>query len=821
MTTRKPPPPGEPPRFENYRPANERTGPPPNPQRLEPRYDERDPRSAGRPTQPRPLQQGRPGPGYPPAYAGDLRHGGQHYGAQGGYDVRRRAADNGERSWSLPRVALIVVGLAVVILGGAAFAVSMMSADFVRDRVIAAVKEKTGRDLVVAGSSSFRIFPSAGVSLENVSLSAPPGMADAPPFVTMQALDVSVSLLPLLQREVRINSLVLREPQFNLAVDGSGRKSWQFAQDHIPAFAPLRFAQAGGTASDAPGGLASDAAQGSAPSRIRLTQLKLDDVRIDNGTVQYSDARSGSRHEMKALNVRMALPAITEPLTAKGDMVWNGKPVTFEGALTSVSTVIEDRPAKLKLELASDVLQTSFEGTASFHDTMDVEGILSAQSPSVRSLAHWMGLVLPPSKGFGALNAKGLYRASGKTTTFSSAEIMLDGATAHGQISVETGGARPRVNANLKLTELDLNTYKRDGSLASGEPQPVNEGNAIKEGGASEKATSIDDLLARDPAEPGPRVKGYTHREGWSDEPYDFSLMGLVDADAKLSVSRLFFREIKIGQSELSLALKNRVMKTTIDDMRLYDGRGRGSITLDGSQRDAAQVGANITLENISGQPLLKDAADIDKLAGRGRLAFALAGQGQNERQLVETLNGKIEASFSDGAIIGINIPQMIRGIGQGRFSAGTAPTDKTDFSEMSSTWTVTNGVAQNQDLRLVSPLMRLSGSGSVALPARELDYMLKPKIVASLEGQGGEQATSGVEIPVRVTGPWEKPKFQPDLKGVLKDPKTAETIKEIGKQFKGKSAGEIANDLLGDSPDGQSTKSKAKDLLRQFMAPQ
>jgi len=282
-------------------------------------------------------------------------------------------------------------------------------------------------------------------------------------------------------------------------------------------------------------------------------------------------------------------------------------------------------------------------------------------------------------------------------------------------------------------------------------------------------------------------------------------------------------RDIKVGQSELTVALKNRVMKTTIDDMRLYDGRGRGTITLDGAQQDSANIGANITLENISGQPLLKDAADIDKLAGKGRLAFALAGQGQNERQLIETLNGKIEASFADGAIIGINIPQMIRGIGQGRFSAGTAPNDRTDFSEMTSTWSVTNGVAQNQDLKLVSPLMRLTGSGSVMLAARELDYMLKPRIVANLQGQGGDQNASGIEIPVRVTGPWEQPKFAPDFKGVLKDPKTADTIKEIGKQFKGKSAGEIANELLGsgNSADGQSQKSKAKDLLKQFLGPQ
>jgi AsmA protein len=735
----------------------------------------------------------------------------------------RHHSDFEDRSWSLPRIALMVVGFGVVVTGLGAFALSMMSADFVRDRIVAAVKEKTGRDLIVAGPASFNIFPSVGVSLEKVSLSGVGGPSDAP-LVSMKALDVNVSLLPLLQRELRVKRLVLSEPQFNLAVDANGRKSWQMGRtSELTSSEPVRLAQAGGTASDAPGGLTSDSAASkpTAGSPRALSQLKLDDVVIDNGTVNYSDARFGSRHEIKSLNVRLALPAITEPLTAKGDMAWNGKPATFEGALTSISSVLDDRPAKLKVNFASDALQTSFEGSATFRETVDAEGILSAQSPSVRGLASWMGMRVPPSKGFGALTAKGIIRTSGKTTTFSSAEINLDGAIARGQISVENGGARPRVNANLKLTELDLNTYRYDGLLSeasSAQPKAEQGGSPAASG-----ASSIDDLLARDPAKPGPRVKGYTHREGWSDSPYDLGLLGLIDADAKLSVARVFVRDIKVGQSELTVALKNRVMKTTIDDMRLYDGRGRGNITLDGSQQDSANIGANIVLENISGQPLLKDAADIDKLAGKGRLAFALAGQGQNERQLVETLNGKIEASFADGAIIGINIPQMIRGIGQGRFSAGTAPTDKTDFSEMTSTWSVVDGVAQNQDLRLVSPMMRLTGSGSVKLPSRELDYMLKPRIVANLQGQGGDQNASGIEIPVRVTGPWEQPKFSPDFKGVLKDPKTADTLKEIGKQFKGKSAGEIANELLGsgENADGQNQKSKAKDLLKQFLGPQ
>jgi AsmA protein len=263
-------------------------------------------------------------------------------------------------------------------------------------------------------------------------------------------------------------------------------------------------------------------------------------------------------------------------------------------------------------------------------------------------------------------------------------------------------------------------------------------------------------------------------------------------------------------------------MKTTLDEVRLYNGRGHGTVTLDGTAGNTASLAANITLDGISAQPLLTDAADLDRLTGTGRLAFALAGQGASERQIVETLSGKAELAIADGAIIGVNVAEMVRGIGKGSFGGlGTAPTDKTDFSEMTSTWTVRSGTAENQDLKLVSPLLRLTGSGKVTLPTREVDYMLRPKLVASLAGQGSTQDVSGIEIPVRVHGSWENPKYSPDLAGVLKDPKAVDTIKEIGKQFKGKKADEIVNDLLGGGSNGESGKSKGKKLLEQFLNPQ
>ncbi len=702
------------------------------------------------------------------------------------------------------------LGLAAMAAGATAFAVVALPANFVRDRVVAAVKEKTGRDLVIAGPASFTLYPSLGVSLGDVSLSGAPGVEAAKPLVAMKSLDVSVAFWPLIRREVRVSTLVLREPVFNLEVDTSGRRSWNFASSEGGRSDWTRLAQAGETISDADGTM--PAANGG--KRFRVGDVRLEDVRIDNGTFNYRDARNGSLTEVSNINAKMELAALTEPLVAHGSLSWKGKTVSFDSALTSPAEVSANRPAKLKFTLGGDALDASFDGSARLHDDLSAEGILSAKAASARDLAAWIGLDLPPSQGFGPLTAKGLLRTAPDQLALSTAEIVLDQTTARGDISLDTRGARPLVNANLKLTELDLNTYRSTGEARRAASPPAAAGEGTK-------AQSIEDLL-QEPAPAGPRVKGYTKRHGWDEEPLHLDGLGVIDANAKLSIGKLTVRTIHLDQSDVTVALKNRVMKTTLDQVRLYKGTGRGTITLDGTAGTSASLAANLALDGIEAQPLLTDALEVDRVTGRGRLSLALAGQGTTERQIVETLNGKMEFAFADGAIIGINVAEMMRNLSKGNLGGlDTRPTDKTDFSEMTSTWTVKSGIAANQDLKLVGPLLRVSGSGQVGLPTREVDYMLRPKVVADLTGQGATQEASGFEVPVRMHGTWENPKFTPDLAGALKNPKAAETIKEIGKQFKGKKADEIVNDLLGGGEKAESTKAKGKKLLEQFLNPQ
>lgn len=792
MTSRTPPPGRPPPRFEAYRPSDERTGPP---RRPDPQLGYPPPHGYGHPgPPPQSLPQHQP----PPQHA-MMAHPPHHPTAPRSAPPRPVARG---RSTLGSVVFYGGLGLVAMAAGAVAFAVMALPADFVRAKAVAAVKDRTGRDLVIAGPTSFTFYPSLGVSLADVSLSGPPGGAEKP-LLSMKALDLEVAFWPLLKREVRVKALSLREPVFNLEVDADGRRSWDFAR---LGTVPARLAQADAPA-EAP---RSDAGRESLGDRrlARLSDLRLDDVRIDNGTLRYSDRRTGHASEFSAINVELTLAALAEPLNAAGSLAWKGRTVRFDGALTSLADVLERRPAKLDLKLGADVVDATFQGSANLEGDLGMEGILSAKASSARALFAWLGTDLPPSDGFGPLTAKGLWRSKPDRYTFTTAEIALDRTTARGEISLDTRGARPRVDANLKLTELDLNTYA---SHAGGERRAT-----PRDGGGTR---SIEDLLG-ETAPPGPRVKGFTKRDGWSEEPFDLDALGALDANARLSVGKLTVGALSLDQSDLTVALKNRFMTTTLERIALYQGTGKGTITLDATAGTSAGLDADIALDGIAAKPLLTDAAGIDRLSGKGRLTLTVTGRGANQRQLVETLNGKAALDFADGAIIGINVPEMMRNLAKGNLGGlDTAPTDKTDFSEMSSSWTIKSGVAENQDLRLVSPLLRLSGSGKVALATREVDYMLRPKLVASLEGQGsGAPDLAGLEIPVRMHGPWDNPRFTPDVAGVLGDPKNVEAIKEIGKQYKGKKPDEILGDLMGKDESG---KSKGKKLLEQFLSGQ
>lgn len=723
--------------------------------------------------------------------------------------------------------------LFVLLIGGAGLGYVILNppSEFLRQKIAEQVRARTGRNFVMGGPASFTLYPSIGISLKDVALSGPPGMEGN--LVQMQALNVSVNPWALFSGRAEVHSLLFRQPTFDLRIGKDGRKNWQFAARATP----LRYAELAtpGTRRDSePVRLAqsdADAAKAAAPARLAMNDLRLDDVRIESGTFRFTDERTGRVEQLGDVNVKFALPSLNQPLVANGNLAWRDKTIEFDGTMSGLANLNSPQPAHLQFNARNELLVASYDGSVRVDDGVSLDGEVKAQAESARSLAQWFGKQLPPVSGFGPLSIQGTLKTNGNITDFQSARFGLDGAEAKGTIRVTTGGVRPLVEANLAIPELDLNKYMtsavtgvlatQNGAAPAGRAAPAPE--TGKSGNAQQPADDIEKLLNA----PGAKVYGAVQRAGWSSEALNLTLLGLADGNARANVGKIHFKNITLGRSSVAVALKDLVLQATFDDVALYDGHGKGEVRLDGSA-GSANLATNINLQGVSAFPLLKDAASFEWVAGKANMALQLAANGQSQLQLVENLNGKAAFRFSDGAVVGFNLPGALRGLSNGDFSGfRKSPSEKTDFSALGASFTVTNGVAQNQDLQLLSPLLRVSGAGAIHMPERTVDYTVKPKLIASLEGQQGEAEATGIEVPVRITGSWDRPSYQPDLKGLLSDPnKAVETIKQLGKKLKGKNGDEIVDKIFGKEDDAaagssDSTKRKAKNLLNKFFGNQ
>ncbi len=690
-----------------------------------------------------------------------------------------------------------LIGLVLTALAGGVFIYMAAPTGYVRDRLVAEVKSRTGRDLIVRGSASFTVYPRLGVELKDVSLSGPPGL-EKEFFVRMEKLKLAIPLLPLMQRELAIDEFLLVNPVIQLAVDEKGRRTWDFT---LPASAkvtakevPIR-----GTTLDesTPSATSSEpasvvAAPDTSAAKRKLTDMlqgfSLGNVRIEGGEVRYANLLTKSTQRFTQVDVKLSLSAIDAPFEATGSLVWRKQRLPFTAKLETLKAFLDGAPARLVLALDAEHLAASYDGKLDLAGTALLDGKLAFKTASVRKVAQWAQVKLPPVGGLGPLDLQTHLTIAGPSYTLAKAKLMLDGATATGDLALDAGGVRPMLKGKLTIDKLDLNVYLAD-AAPSGKVAAKPKKKKAKSDDAKSDATEpgaisdVDETASvSEAAEP---VKPKKVSAGWSNAPIDVAGLKAIDADVTIAAGALFFQDIKLGRSRVVLALKDGLLKSRLPEIQAYGGKGLGTIEIDG-QSAVPRVKGNATINGVSALPLLTDAMALDWVAGNGSISLGFTAQGRSQKALVQTLTGQGRFAFTDGAIVGLNIPQMVRGLGEGK--VGGLQRDKgmkTDFSELSGTLSINKGIVTNKDLSLVGPLIRVAGAGTIDMPARSLDYAAMPKVVASLEGQGGEDAT-GFTIPVRIQGPWAKPKIVPDLEGLAKNPEAViETVKQLGKKLK------------------------------------
>ena len=461
------------------------------------------------------------------------------------------------------------------------------------------------------------------------------------------------------------------------------------------------------------------------------TPFTLDLAEITDGTLSFIDHGAGTLFALSAVNGAVRIPSFSGPADVTLSAVMNGQKADLTAKIAQFAPFLEGRVVGVDLSLTAGAADVAFAGRAGF-SPMGAEGKLMADLGDLVAITGLAGVARPSLPvGLGAsgvtvagdltLTAKGSAHLRGGT-------VGLDGNRLTVEADLTTDGARPKLSAQVGAGALNL-------SLVGGA------------GGA-----------------PG---TGGTSPAGWSTAPIDVSGMGALDASIALTADSVDLGGARFGPTRLTMTLDRARAVFDLRQIAAYQGNVSGQFVVNG--RSGLSLGGDLVVAGVAMQPLLQDVADYDRLIGTGDLTLKFLAVGNSVDALMRGLSGSGSIRFGKGELRGLDLAGMLRSLDPGFVGEG----QKTIFDGIYGSYAIEKGVLSNYDLTLKAPYVTATGSGTVGIGTRTLDYRLRPTALAEADGTGG------VMVPLLITGTWAAPQFRLDLESLAKE-RLAEEAKAL-----------------------------------------
>ncbi|WP_324041187.1 AsmA family protein [Aeromonas caviae] len=714
----------------------------------------------------------------------------------------------------MKKIIYILLGLALAAVVAIAALVSLIDPNQFKPQLVEQVRKSTGRELVIQGDIGWRFWPSLGLSLEQVALRNPAGFAE-PDLVRFTRGEASVGLLPLLSHKLEIGKVTLSGAHLFIQTraDGSSNLS-----DLLKASAEPK------------GEAASEPAATTPPpaSDERPWQISLQGVELQQASALVQDDRNGTVSRLEQLDLNLGQLAVDQwvPVTlaakgAQGELAFDLKgsaqlklasdasrselkDVALAGSLSEPTQRLDAFSLKAdRLVLGQwSSLTLSLQGAqgAANKPTLagTLEGALKARLDENRQLleisdavlaAKLSGDVLPRPQMQVKLAGFARAELDKQVVTLSNLVMGVDDALLSGNGAVRLG-AVPKVDFDLKGEKLDLDGWL--GQPAKAAPVAATSGAAAPAGAPAQTAAPAAQALS-------------------TTEP-DLTALKSVDLAGRLQLGSLRLKGLDLSAVDLQLALAGGQLTLKQFSAGVAGGQVTASGVLDARQQPA-RYQVHKRVQGVDVRPLLQTLAQTDLLEGKGDLEVEAQGSGLSEQALRSRMQGKVNLRLRDGALHGINLAEMIREARAtltGKGADQVKEVRKTDFSALTASFQIADGVARSDDIQLFAPALRVKGQGQTALVPETLDFLFLTSVVESSKGQGGKTVDElkDITIPVRIGGHWQAPSYKLDVKALLSNNKLLEekARKEAERGLK---------KLLGDKADNEGVKGVADQLLK------
>ena len=668
----------------------------------------------------------------------------------------------------LATVLKLAAALALIALVAVAAVLKSIDIDIYRNILISSANMATGRTLTIKGAVNLEFSFSPVIVAEDVTL-ANASWGSRPEMIKAKRIEVSLGLIPLFSRELRLDRLLLVEPDILLEKDAKGQANWRF---------------------DSEGTIPVEQGDDSFFDRVSLS---IAEMAIQRGRLEWREGKK-TAHVLDVRKLALETSSPTAPLGISGEGRWNGRDLTVSGVLGPVAELRRGgTPYPVKLKLALPHLVALVDGALADDGKGARQFDLKVESTIVdlTEAGKLIGLDFPalgPARlsfllngtlnapvirtidaAFGRKDHVWVLAKGGINDPLDGKGIALDltlegrnlkdagrafGVALPGVGPVALSGHLSGTTGRLKLANLAGTIGKSD---VSGHGTvvihpSVSETSLILSShrvDAAEWYAAIETERAVSARPSSSRLFGR--------EPLPWDILDGPPLSLEWHIDRLDYRNLAAETVAIRAGLKDRRIQLFKSAGSVAGGQLKVRFDADGAafppklalaiRGDSIDAGRLFTALGITG------AVD----GGRTDLRIRLNGQGDSLHTVMAGLDGST-LMVSDAARIRKVRAEMLVVDLLGALLPASSGKD-TDMRCLVSQFSIKDGLAKSETLLFDTANMTVQGQGSINLANERLDMTLMPK--------GKNASMASLTVPLDVGGTLANPSVTPD-KGAI-----------------------------------------------------
>ncbi|MEZ5817448.1 MAG: AsmA-like C-terminal region-containing protein [Hyphomicrobiaceae bacterium] len=429
----------------------------------------------------------------------------------------------------------------------------------------------------------------------------------------------------------------------------------------------------------------SDRQAGSAPEALgpdakpapfpQLAGFSADTVRLTRAVVGVI-APSGAAAQLEDVNATITVSRKgSYKLVATGRL--KNQPIAVDAFWSEAVTRDSAGRMPMKIVLRSPVLEALLDGHLKAQSKPQFVGLAEFQIPSLRRFALWAGLGRGVGEQFRSIAVSGPIEWTSSHMAFSKAAISVNGNHATGALTVKHGGGRLSLDGTLGFQELDL-----------GRSWPA--------------------LAARS-----------------SEEAKEPHILSMLDADLRLSATKVYAPAFEVGRAAVSIALSKGRLQADMAELDIEGGIAGGQLSLDLGQ-PSPKANLKLRLKGVDAGRLLAAPLRRNALLGRANITFEGTLGGRSLGEAFSTIAGRGSFDLVEPGRIGLDVNALVQAArSSGKVGWAAAGKNGTPVDTLSARYRLLDGALAIENLHARNPTSVFVGSGQLDVPARLMDVRI------------------------------------------------------------------------------------------------